>query len=356
MSQVAMPITMMMAPSTRKTGPSRTPNAISITPNPRSGGEKLGCGMWMGWSSPWCDDIASQTSAAIGACRNLALVSLAMPGPWPLDPRGPLAESISFVYWILFGCAAVVLAIVVGALTYSGIKFRDRPGRVAQQLHGQNTLELVWTVVPTLMVISFTVLSWNRLNFINDVNSNVAMTVKVEGRQWAWGFTYPDQPMFKLPDGTLLQSGEQLDIPVGQKIRLELTAKDVIHSFWVPNLGGKKDAVPGHTTAMWFQAGQPGTYKGQCFEFCGDGHADMLITVVAHAQGDYAAWAQTAVTDADRLRDPATAAGRQAFLAGTCAGFHTGKGTTAAGDGGAGAAPHAARTSRTSGALPLACV
>ncbi|MDP9274027.1 MAG: hypothetical protein M3O99_00365, partial [Chloroflexota bacterium] len=102
-------------------------------------------------------------------------------GPWPLDPRGPQAESIAFLYWIMFAVAVVVLAIVVGALTYSGIKFRDRPGRVAQQIHGQNTLELIWTVVPTIMVISFTVLSFDRLNFINDVNSNVAMTVKVEG-------------------------------------------------------------------------------------------------------------------------------------------------------------------------------
>src|SRR2546430_2256537 len=103
-----------------------------------------------------------------------------------------------------------------------------------------------------------------------------AMTVKVEGRQWAWGFTYPDQSMFKLPDGTLLQAGEQLDIPVGQKIKLELTAKDVIHSFWVPNIGGKKDAVPGHTTTMWIQADQPGTYKGQCFQSCGDAHPPTL--------------------------------------------------------------------------------
>jgi cytochrome c oxidase subunit 2 len=252
-------------------------------------------------------------------------------GSWPLDPRGPLAESIAFVYWILFGCAVVVLAIVVGALTYSGIKFRDRPGRVPQQIHGQNQLELIWTVVPTLMVISFTVLSWNRLNFINDVTSNVAMTVKVEGRQWSWTFTYPDQQMFKLKDGTTLSLGEQIDIPVGQKIKLELTAKDVIHSFWVPNLGGKKDAVPGHITTMWIQADQPGTYKGQCFEFCGDGHADMLITVVAHPQNEYATWAAAAVRQADLLRDPKTTAGRQAFLNGPCAGCHTVKGTTAAG-------------------------
>ena len=252
-------------------------------------------------------------------------------GPWPLDPRGPQAESISVLYWIMFACAVVVLAIVVGALTYSGIKFRDRPGHVARQFHGQNTLELVWTVVPTLMVISFTALSWNRLNFLNDVNSDVAMTVKVEGRQWSWNFTYPDSPTFKLQDGTALQAGEQLDIPVGQKIKLELTAKDVIHSFWVPNIGGKKDAVPGHTTFLWIQADKPGTYRGQCFEFCGDGHADMLITIVAHPQDEYATWAADAVKQANLLNDPKTAAGRNAFLTGPCAGCHTVKGTTAAG-------------------------
>ncbi|MGH2471692.1 MAG: cytochrome c oxidase subunit II [Candidatus Limnocylindria bacterium] len=252
-------------------------------------------------------------------------------GSWPLDPRGAQAESIAFVYWVLFACAVVVLAIVIGALTYSGIKFRDRPGRVAQQFHGSNTLELIWTVVPTLMVISFTALSWDRLNVINNVDAGSTMTVKVQGVQWAWNFTYPDQQMFKLKDGTTLQAGEQLDIPVGQKIKLELTATDVIHSFWVPNIGGKKDAVPGHTTTMWIQADQPGTYKGQCTEFCGDGHADMLITVVAHPPSDYAAWAATAVADADRLNAPETRAGKDAFVNGPCAGCHLVRGTAAAG-------------------------
>src|SRR5438046_8771592 len=141
--------------------------------------------------------------------------------------------------------------------------------------------------------------------------------------------------MFKLPDGTLLQSGEQLDIPVGQKIKLELTAKDVIHSFWVPNLGGKKDAVPGHVTSLWIQADQPGTYKGQCFEFCGDGHADMLITIVAHAQGEDAAWAKTAVEALARATAPETTAGRDAFFAAPCAGRGSVQGTTAARQAGA---------------------
>src|SRR5436309_15027828 len=107
-------------------------------------------------------------------------------GPWPLDPRGAQAESISVLYWFLFACAVVVLAIVVGALTYSGIKFRDRPGRVPQQFHGQNTLELIWTVVPTLMVLSFTSLSWNRLTLINAVHTNVATTISAEGQRRSW--------------------------------------------------------------------------------------------------------------------------------------------------------------------------
>src|SRR5438270_39717 len=137
-----------------------------------------------------------------------------------------------------------------------------------------------------------------RLPSAMSITPNARMTGKGEGRQWSWAFTYPDQQLFKLQDGSTLQSGQQLDIPIGQKIKLELTSKDVIHSFWIPNLGGKKDAVPGHTTSLWIQADQPGTFKGQCYEYCGDGHADMLLTVVAHSASDYTAWAADAVKQA----------------------------------------------------------
>ena len=252
-------------------------------------------------------------------------------GPWPLDPRGAQAESIASVYWIMFAFAIVVLAIVTGALFYAGVRFRERPGHEARQFHGHNMLELTWTVIPTVLVVSFSLLSWQRLNIVNDVDRDAAMTLKVEGRQWSWTITYPDAPMFKALDGKPMQAGEQIDIPVGKKIKLELTAHDVIHSFWIPNLGGKKDAVPGHVTTMWLEAKQPGTYKGQCTEFCGDGHADMLLTVVAHPEGEYAAWASKAVEDYNRLIDPKTRVGRDTFLASACVGCHTVKGTQAAG-------------------------
>jgi cytochrome c oxidase subunit 2 len=253
-------------------------------------------------------------------------------GPWTNDPQGPQAKTVAELYWIMFAAAVVVLAIVDGGIIYAGIKFRERPGRVAQQFHGQNFLELTWTVIPTLMVVSFSVLSWQKLDFINNTRGgDVGMVIQAQGQQWQWQFSYPHDDRFKLLDGTYLVSSEELHIPVGTKVRVELSAKDVIHSFWVPSIGGKKDAVPGRATELWIQADKPGTYKGQCLEFCGDGHADMLITLVAHPVSDYSAWAKTAVDEADRINKPETKAGRELFFSLACVGCHTIKGTPAGG-------------------------
>jgi len=230
----------------------------------------------------------------------------------------------------MFVAAIIVLVIVDGGIIFAGFKFRERPGHTAKQFHGHNFLELVWTVVPTIMVISFSVLSYQKLTFMNDF-SNPEMTLNVEGQQWSWLFNYPKEDRFKLLDGSYLIVGEELHIPVNSKVLLQLSSKDVIHSFWVPNIGGKKDAVPGRPTQLWIQADQPGTYKGQCFEFCGTGHADMLITLVVHQKDQYATWIKDAVTTANRQIDPATKKGRETFLSLPCTGCHTVKGTTAVG-------------------------
>lgn len=251
-------------------------------------------------------------------------------GPWPNDPQGPVARSIADLYWIMFIAAVVVLAIVDGALIYAGIKFRERPGHVAQQFHGHNMLELTWTIIPTIMVVSFSVLSWQKLDFINNSRGgDVGMVIQAEGVQWAWNFSYPREDRFRLNDGSHLTDAQELHIPVGMKVRIELSAKDVIHSFWVPSLGGKKDAVPGRATDLWIQADRPGTYKGQCLEFCGDGHADMLITLVAHPVNEYAAWIDEAKTRANRFTSEEAKRGRELFRSLACAGCHTIDGLTA---------------------------
>jgi cytochrome c oxidase subunit 2 len=251
-------------------------------------------------------------------------------GPWPNDPLGPQARTSAEIYWIMFVAAIVVLAIVDGGLIYAGMKFRDRPGHTAKQFHSHNALELLWTVVPTIMVISFSVLSYQKLNVMNDT-SGAGMTVNVQGQQWTWLMSYPKEDRFKLTDGSYLQAAQELHIPVNTKVRIALSSKDVIHSFWVPNIGGKKDAVPGRNTDLWIQADRPGTYKGQCFEFCGTGHADMLITLVVQTPDEYATWITGALAEANRLNDPATKKGRETFLSLACVGCHTVQGTIAAG-------------------------
>ena len=252
-------------------------------------------------------------------------------GPWPNDPLGPQARASADIYWIMFVCAVIVLVIVDGGLLFAGFKFRARPGHSAQQFHGHNLLELVWTVVPTLMVISFSVLSFQKLNVMNDTRTGVDMTIQAEGQQWSWLFSYPKEDRFKLIDGSYLTVGQELHIPVDTKVLIQLSSRDVIHSFWVPNISGQKDAVPGRATELWLQADKPGTYKGQCLEFCGTGHADMLITLVVHPKAEYDAWAKSALVEANRLLDPATKQGRETFLSLACVGCHTVKGTIAAG-------------------------
>jgi len=247
------------------------------------------------------------------------------------DPAGPAAREIAPLYWIMFAAAVVVLAIVDGALIYAGIKYRERPGVAAKQFHGHNLLELAWTVIPTIMVVTFSILSFQRLLVLNDVDSGAEMTIKIHARQWTFQFEYPQSfgdARFVTRDGKSLTGEQELHIPVNTKVKLEITSEDVIHSVWIPNLGGKKDAVPGRVTGLSLEADRPGTYKGQCFEFCGDGHADMLLVVVAHPKSEYAAWAQEAVARRDRFLDPETQRGAELFRTLACSGCHKVQGLT----------------------------
>src|SRR5258708_19743784 len=168
--------------------------------------------------------------------------------PWPNDPQGPLARSIAAIYWLVFAVGVGVVEIVGGAVVVGGIRFRGRPGHAARQYHGNNLLELIWTIVPTLLVISFSVLSFQRLALVNDVDSGAAMTIKAEGKQWVWSFQYPADPKFQLKDKTYLSQPEELHIVAGHKVKIELSSVDVIHAFSVPNLTGQHNPLPPPTT------------------------------------------------------------------------------------------------------------
>lgn len=206
--------------------------------------------------------------------------------PSPLDPASPAASSIANLHNTILVIATLVFLIVSGLLIYSLVRFRrrspDEP-EPDQSFHGSAVLETIWTVIPVGILIGILVLTFQTLQE-TDPDRPTDMTVRVIGKQWLWEVQYPEQ--------NIRTTGE-LRIPVDTDVRVELTSEDVIHSFWVPQLGGKQDAVPGYLTTTWFKADREGTFHGHCAEYCGLGHADMPIDVIAMDQASFDTWAAT---------------------------------------------------------------
>lgn len=202
-----------------------------------------------------------------------------------LQPAGPVAAAqlqlLNSSMWIMFEIFVVVAAVLIIAL----IRFRARPGQtdLPPQVEGNNRLELLWTIVPALLLALLAVGTVKETFALNaSPTMKHSVLVDVTGHQFWWSFAYPGY-------GNLVTANE-LHIPVGQRIVLGLTSADVMHSFWVPKLGGKTDLVPGKENYIWIEATKPGVYYGQCAEFCGTGHADMRLTVDAQTPQAFAAW------------------------------------------------------------------
>ena len=202
----------------------------------------------------------------------------ATPRAW-IGSRTPATEDVIDLYWAMFWIAAVILLIVEGGIIASVVLFRQRPGHEAHAFHGNTFLEFTWTIIPAIIVLGLSAYSFKSLSTLTNVG-DAKMTIEVTGRQWQWSFKYPDG----------LQVNTEAHIPLNTKVRFNIGSVDVIHSFWVPKLSGKMDAVPGFTSSIWVQATEPGEYLGQCTEFCGLGHADMLAKVVAQPQADFEKW------------------------------------------------------------------
>lgn len=201
--------------------------------------------------------------------------------------EGRANERIWFVYNIIWIGAAVVFVLVEALLIYTLIRFRRRPRTVHGRpvpVHGNTTLEIAWTVIPAVVLVAIGIPTLQVLADLETTpdDQNV-MQVEVTGHQFFFAFNYPEQE---------LQTTNTLHIPEDTIIDIELTSNDVIHSFWVPKLNGKTDNVPGRTNTMWIEADDPGTYQGQCAEFCGTGHALMKFQVEVHTQADFDAWVQ----------------------------------------------------------------
>jgi len=243
-----------------------------------------------------------------------------------LDPAGPIARKIDNLVNPVFIVAAVVFVLVEFGVLYLVLRFRQRkdddPDELPGQTHGNTKLEIGWTVLPALLLgfVAFATLA--TLFDINNTKDD--LTVQVTGQQWWWEFTYDTDGDGEFTDEDVLTAND-LVIPAGQNVGLEITSRDVIHSFWIPRLNGKKDAVPGRRQPLTINADEPGTYVGQCTEFCGLSHAYMRQRVVALPEDEFEAWLDEQQAEADEPTDEAAAAGAELF-ASQCSVCHLARG------------------------------
>ena len=248
----------------------------------------------------------------------LALAGGASADLWTPEAGGGSdnAENIDTLYKLILGVAAVVFFGVEGVLLYSLLKFRVRKDAVPAQIRGNTRLEIGWTLGATLVLIILAVVTFAMLDGIRtppnsdrdgyptDVIADVktasafqprppngrALQILVNGQRYTWRYTYPDK------DDNVVNNifnYVELVVPTKTTVALQIEAQDVAHSWWIPELGGKADAVPGHMNFTWFKIDKPGTYRGQCAELCGRNHADMVAQVRAIPPDAFKTWLES---------------------------------------------------------------
>jgi cytochrome c oxidase subunit 2 len=222
--------------------------------------------------------------------------ALAATGLDPLLPPGvsPNGQDLYNLYNLISIPAIVVFVLVEGLLLTIIIRDRRKrlgPGYRPPQWHGNTRLEIVWTILPFLLLVVIGGLSFNELqrDFQRPTDAATDMDISVSAHQFGWRFDYPDG--FSVSAEGLQGASSPLVVPTGKLVRLKLDSDDVIHGFWVPDITGKTDAVPGYDNYTWFKIDQVGEWRGECTELCGVGHANMQLRVKAVSQIDYDAWA-----------------------------------------------------------------
>ncbi len=265
----------------------------------------------------------------IGLLSGLGLAGCAGSPTW-FEPASSNAALITHLGTIIFGIAIAVFVIVESLLIFSVVRFsRKRDGEPAQ-IEGNTRFEIAWTAAPALILVVVFFLSLQTLTRVayspatdpaGAPASANALHVRVVGHQWWWEFDYPDQNIV---------TANELHVPVNTVVNFDLESVDVIHSFWVPQLAGKTDVIPGHVNHAWFQASQTGTFHGQCAEFCGTEHALMRFDVVVQTSDQFQAWVTQQQAPVATMTG-AAAQGEQLFLNGACIACHTINGTKAQG-------------------------
>ena len=250
-----------------------------------------------------------------------------------LNSAGPQADNIAGLWWLMFVVCSIVFVLVMIALL-GAIKNRTREPQFdstpileppPEQERRRRNVVVTAVVITVITLFVFLIASFSAGRSMSaETTSKNGLVIDVTGFQWWWEIRYQD-----VDASNIFTTANEIHIPVGVPVTLNLRANDVIHSFWVPNLAGKKDLIPGKANTIWIQANKPGVYRGQCAEYCGLQHAHMAFWVIAESQEQFNAWrqnqTQTSVTPANDSQQR----GQEVFLSSTCVMCHTINGTRA---------------------------
>lgn len=251
----------------------------------------------------------------------------AVPQPWQVDLQPaatPLMERLTSFHTLLVWVISLISVFVLALLAYACWRFAESRNPVPSKRSHHTLLEVVWTAVPVLILVIIAVPSF-KLLYYQETIPKAEMTIKAIGHQWYWSYQYPDHGNFAFDaimitddaiqpgQHRLLETDNQIVLPVDTIIKIQVTADDVIHAWTIPAFGVKTDAVPGHLNEIWISISEPGTYYGQCSELCGVNHAFMPIAVRAVSRSEFETWVKEAQTKYARVDSPvrvAATAGR----------------------------------------------
>lgn len=263
------------------------------------------------------------------ACTQFALNAPEAPQTtvFPVSDPGAVIQDL---YELIFWMALVVFIGVEGYLVYAIFRYRRRPGDTGfpAQIHGNTRLEIAWTVIPSVVLLIIAVPTIKAIFDQDRVPTASAsgdvLRVQVTGHQWWWEYRYPD-----LGDNAV--TANELHLPIGRTALLELRSADVVHSFWIPKLGGKMDVVPTRLTHLWFTPKETGEFYGQCVEFCGLQHANMRTRLIVESPADFERWIGQQRANAVVPTGPQASRGAALFQRAPCASCHAIRGTNAKG-------------------------
>ncbi|MBA2320541.1 MAG: cytochrome c oxidase subunit II [Deltaproteobacteria bacterium] len=256
--------------------------------------------------------------AGVLAC-SCASARLLAAGQSTLHPHSHAARSVATLWWILLIGSAIVVGVVTLLVLVAVLRRRGRVEEPDRSEGGKTIVLVSGALVPVVVLVALFVYVLSTLDATAQPTHGTRLTIDVRGKQWFWDVRYPRERIV---------TANELHIPAGRPVSLILESDSVVHSFWTPRLGGKRDVIPGRQNRIWFThtdpvlAGAPVTYRGECAEYCGESHAFMRHEVVTHEAGEFDAWLASMAQPVDPGTDPQVLAGKEKFVTTGCAGCH----------------------------------